>query len=206
MVSLGAFLSLAPIVAIQVRERHTVPPLDQRSRRHRPVFISLHDDSTASHCLAVAKQGQDPRRLSLVDHELSQIDLSTHIPSVFERSPRAIRYVQSSRRSSFVNLLSLERVMRLQFSQLERTYYDRVWNQCRDEFKREFQHLWQKRERTRNEVSAEQPATWTLESDGDVDMTDVHFLSSAARSCLQTPLVKLRCLCDHPQVGAHGVR
>lgn len=37
-------------------------------------------------------------------------------------------------------------------------------------------------------------------------MDDIHFLSAAARSCLQTPLIKLRCLCDHPQVGAHGVR
>jgi len=48
----------------------------------------------------------------------------------------------------FFNIL--ERVIRLQFSQLERMYYDRVWNECRDEFKREFQHLWQKRERERN--------------------------------------------------------
>ena len=44
----------------------------------------------------------------------------------------------------------LERVIRLQFSELERTYYDRIWNECRDEFKREFQHLWQKRERDGN--------------------------------------------------------
>jgi hypothetical protein len=48
----------------------------------------------------------------------------------------------------FFNIL--ERVIRLQFSQLERMYYDRVWNECRDEFKREFHHLWQKRERERN--------------------------------------------------------
>jgi hypothetical protein len=48
----------------------------------------------------------------------------------------------------FLNIL--ERVIRLQFSQLERMYYDRIWNECRDEFKREFQHLWQKRERERN--------------------------------------------------------
>lgn len=101
-----------------------------------------------------------------------------------------------------IPLLSVERVMRLQFSQLERTYYDRVWNQCREEFKREFAHLGQKRERTTDEMLT----TWSLESDGDIDMSDVHFLSSAARSCLQTPLIKLRCLCDHPQVGAHGVR
>jgi hypothetical protein len=44
----------------------------------------------------------------------------------------------------------LERVIRLQFSEIERMYYDRVWNECRDEFKREFHHLWQKRERERN--------------------------------------------------------
>ena len=43
-----------------------------------------------------------------------------------------------------------ERVIRLQFSQIERMYYTRVWNECRDEFKREFQRLWQKRERERN--------------------------------------------------------
>jgi hypothetical protein len=41
-------------------------------------------------------------------------------------------------------------VIRLQFSEIERMYYDRVWNECRDEFKREFHHLWQKRERERN--------------------------------------------------------
>ncbi|CAF2962491.1 unnamed protein product [Rotaria sp. Silwood2] len=100
-----------------------------------------------------------------------------------------------------------ERVIRLQFSQLERTYYDRIWNECRDEFKREFQHLWQKREKERNGgVLPEQPVTWTLEFDSEIDMDDIHFLSSTARSCLQTPLIKLRCLCDHPQVGAHGVR
>jgi hypothetical protein len=44
----------------------------------------------------------------------------------------------------------LERVIRLQFSELERMYYDRIWNECRDEFKREFHHLWQKREKERN--------------------------------------------------------
>lgn len=44
----------------------------------------------------------------------------------------------------------LERVVQLQFSKIERMYYNRVWNECRDEFKREFQHLWQKRERERN--------------------------------------------------------
>ncbi|CAF3459463.1 unnamed protein product [Rotaria socialis] len=100
-----------------------------------------------------------------------------------------------------------ERVIGLKFSELERMYYDRIWNECRDEFKREFQHLWQKREKERNGgVLPEHPATWTLESIGEVDMDDIHFLSSAARSCLQTPLIKLRCLCDHPQVGAHGVR
>ncbi|CAF1171043.1 unnamed protein product [Rotaria magnacalcarata] len=100
-----------------------------------------------------------------------------------------------------------ERVIRLQFSELERMYYDRIWNECRDEFKREFQHLWQKREKERNGgVLPEHPATWTLESIGEIDMDDILFLSSAARSCLQTPLIKLRCLCDHPQVGAHGVR
>ncbi len=29
-------------------------------------------------------------------------------------------------------------------------YYDRIWNECRDDFKREFQRLWQKRENERN--------------------------------------------------------
>ena len=38
------------------------------------------------------------------------------------------------------------------------------------------------------------------------DSSDIHSLSSTTRSCLQTPLMKLRCVCDHPQVGAHGVR
>ena len=41
-------------------------------------------------------------------------------------------------------------MIRLQFSQIERVYYDRIWNECRDDFKREFHHLWQKRERERN--------------------------------------------------------
>ncbi|CAF4382618.1 unnamed protein product, partial [Rotaria sordida] len=60
--------------------------------------------------------------------------------------------------------------IRLQFSQLERTYYDRIWNECRDEFKREFQHLWQKREKERNGgVLPEQSVTWTLESDNEND-------------------------------------
>ncbi|UJR30370.1 hypothetical protein I4U23_017905 [Adineta vaga] len=100
-----------------------------------------------------------------------------------------------------------ERVIRLQFSELERMYYDRIWNECRDEFKREFQHLWQKRERERNGgISLEESVTWTLDSNNEIDMNDIHFLSSTARSCLQTPLIKLRCLCDHPQVGAYGVR
>ena len=95
-------LPLPSIVTIQVRERHTVPPVHQRSRRHRAIFVSLHDDSTASHRFALAKQGQDPRRLSRMDHERSQIDHSTHIPSMFERSTRAIRYARRSRqRSSF---------------------------------------------------------------------------------------------------------
>jgi hypothetical protein len=55
-------------------------------------------------------------------------------------------------------------------------------------------------------ILPDQPVTWTLEADSEIDMNDIHFLSSTARSCLQTPLIKLRCLCDHPQVGAYGVR
>ncbi len=55
-------------------------------------------------------------------------------------------------------------------------------------------------------ILPDQPVTWTLEADSEIDMDDIHFLSSTARSCLQTPLIKLRCLCDHPQVGAYGVR
>ncbi|CAF0891343.1 unnamed protein product [Adineta ricciae] len=100
-----------------------------------------------------------------------------------------------------------ERVIRLQFSELERTYYNRIWNECRDDFKREFQHLWQKRERDGNGgVLPDDFVAWTFESSNEIDMNDIHFLSSTARSCLQTPLIKLRCLCDHPQVGAYGVR
>ncbi len=54
-------------------------------------------------------------------------------------------------RGNFLFYLNiLERVIRLQFSEIERMYYDRVWNECRDDFKREFHHLWQKRERERN--------------------------------------------------------
>lgn len=55
-------------------------------------------------------------------------------------------------------------------------------------------------------IVPDQPVNWTLQNDIELDMDDVHFLSSTARSCLQTPLIKLRCLCDHPQVGAYGVR
>ncbi|CAF3559082.1 unnamed protein product [Adineta steineri] len=100
-----------------------------------------------------------------------------------------------------------ERVIRLEFSELERMYYDRIWNECRDDFKREFHHLWQKREKERNGgILPDKPNTWTLESDSEIDMNDIHFLSTTARSCLQTPLIRLRCLCDHPQAGAHGVK
>jgi hypothetical protein len=55
---------------------------------------------------------------------------------------------KTNKRFSSSNIL--ERIIPLQFSQIERMYYDRVWNECRDEFKREFHHLWQKRERERN--------------------------------------------------------
>jgi hypothetical protein len=62
---------------------------------------------------------------------------------------RYLFYFEQKKTKEFFSIF-LERVIGLQFSQLERTYYDRVWNECRDEFKREFHHLWQKRERERN--------------------------------------------------------
>lgn len=44
----------------------------------------------------------------------------------------------------------LERVIRLEFSQLERMYYNRIWQECRDDFKREFEYLWQKHQQKQN--------------------------------------------------------
>jgi len=63
---------------------------------------------------------------------------------------RDIYFILNRKKQKGIFSIFLERVIRLQFSQLERMYYDRVWNECRDEFTREFHHLWQKRERERN--------------------------------------------------------
>ena len=48
------------------------------------------------------------------------------------------------------DIFLLERVIRIEFSQLERMYYNRVWQECRDDFKREFEYLWQKHQQKQN--------------------------------------------------------
>ncbi|CAF1108288.1 unnamed protein product [Didymodactylos carnosus] len=103
-----------------------------------------------------------------------------------------------------------EHIVNLQFSELERIYYNDVWTNCREEFIGAFRGLWLKRERARQKPGEQlntTPSWLTMASDkDDIDMNDIRFLSSSARSALYTPLLKLRQVCCNPSIGAHGVR
>jgi hypothetical protein len=43
----------------------------------------------------------------------------------------------------------VERILRLQFSALERMYYERIWRECCEDFKQEFERVWQRHRRNR---------------------------------------------------------